>query len=81
MREAPHFTKLNLQVTKIETVARRETTVKILDEMTKKATLDPKYKVPDGYKLAQKEDQKVDYRVPEHFPITESKRVVVEVLD
>ena len=56
MREAPHFSKLNLQVTKIETVARKEHTVKILDEMTKKAANDPRYRVPDGYKLALKED-------------------------
>ena len=70
MREAPYFTKLNLQVTKIETTSRKETTVKILDEMTKKATANPGYKVPEGYKLAHKEDNIVDYRVPLNIPIS-----------
>ena len=50
-------------------------------ELNRRLAIDPHYQLPDGFsKVTEKEITNV-YTIPSYFPIAESTRVSVEVLD
>ena len=42
---------------------------------------DPNTKLPDGYQKVTEREIVTTYTIPHYFPITESKRVAIEILD
>lgn len=42
---------------------------------------DPDYKLPEGYQKVTEREIVTTYTIPAYFPIKESKRIAIEVLD
>eukprot|EP00347_Sterkiella_histriomuscorum_P016192 403354133 len=54
---------------------------KMLIELNKRIQKDPSYPLPDGFQKKVDKEVVNNYSIPAGFPINESKRVVIEVLD
>lgn len=53
----------------------------LIDELNRRIDKDPNYKLPEGYVKVTEKTMESKFVIPEYFPIKESKRVAVEVLD
>jgi hypothetical protein len=54
---------------------------KLIAELNRRLALDPNFKLPDGYQKVVEREMITSYVVPEYFPIKESKKVAIEILD
>ena len=53
----------------------------LVDELNRRIDKDPNYKLPEGYVKVTEKAMESKFVIPEYFPIKESKRVAIEVLD
>ena len=54
---------------------------KLIQELNRRLTRDPTYKLPDGYTKVVEKEVINSYVIPAYFPVSESKRIAIEVLD
>lgn len=54
---------------------------KMVAELNRRLAYDPNTKLPDGYQKVTEREMVTSYTIPHYFPIPESKRVAIEILD